>query len=388
MVGRGPWRCGSGFREQPCWNRLAAARLGSTRAFGSTRSVRGARTVGRRDLSGSRSRGLRRRGPRSRLGNHANDFAHVLLDAVHERLEAAVAALHPFQLSFPFAGHGRTLDDGMHYFDQPDAFVGCLQHFPVAADVLAPQQRLDDRRARRRRAQAAVFHRVGQLFFFERLAGGFHRGQQRGFGEAPGRARLLGQCFGVEHLHAEPALETRRQVLPAGGRRLGGACFRFAPRAFLFFLLVFRLPLGGASRPHPVENLPAFLLDHRSRTEVAVDQRLGSLLARSRRDGRNHGRDRPEVVLVPGAQQAAADQVVDVRLGRTGRQGRAAGAGGNDGVMIGDLGVVDETRPQRPRSGAGREQIAVGRGDRVDDLAQPRRHVAREVAAVGARVGD
>src|ERR1019366_4095843 len=83
------------------------------------------------------------------------------------------------------------------------------------------------------------------------------------------------------------------------------------------------------------EDLPADLLDSGSRGMVAVDDGVVG-------DGGDYRGDGPDVVVVPGAEQAAADQVVDLvfvrrRAGLFARRG-----GGNDGVMVGDLGVVDE----------------------------------------------
>ena len=61
----------------------------------------------------------------------------------------------------------------------------------VALDVADVDQALDDRRARRRRADARVLHRLAQLLVVDELAGGLHRAEQRGVGVAPRRLGLL-----------------------------------------------------------------------------------------------------------------------------------------------------------------------------------------------------
>ena len=56
--------------------------------------------------------------------------------------------------------------------------------------------------------------------------------------------------------------------------------------------------------------------------------------------------------------------------------------------MVGDLRVVDEAPAERALAGPGGEERRVGPGDRRDDRGQRRGDVAREVAAVGARVAE
>ena len=71
------------------------------------------------------------------------------------------------------------------------------------------------------------------------------------------------------------------------------------------------------------------------------------------------------MIVVPGAQQAAADQIVDLALvgGEIAALGR--GRGGDDGVVVGDLGIVDEAPSQRTLAGAGRQMLAIRRLDRL-----------------------
>ena len=59
--------------------------------------------------------------------------------------------------------------------DHVEALLGDDERAPVALDVADVDQPLDDRRARRRRADAGVLHRLAQLLVVDELAGGFHR---------------------------------------------------------------------------------------------------------------------------------------------------------------------------------------------------------------------
>ncbi len=76
-----------------------------------------------------------------------------------------------------------------------------------------------------------------------------------------------------------------------------------------------------------VENLPADLLDGGAGGVIAVD--IGAV-----GDGGDDGGHRPDVIVVPGAEQAAADEVVDLVLRPA--TGRVAGrrGGGDDGVVV------------------------------------------------------
>ncbi len=74
------------------------------------------------------------------------------------------------------------------------------------------------------------------------------------------------------------------------------------------------------------------------------------------------------MVLVPGREQAAADQVVELALLVAERERGGRRGGGEDGMVIGDPRVVDEAAAERPLAGAGREQLAVGCGDRPHHL--------------------
>ena len=113
-----------------------------------------------------------------------------------------------------------------------------------------------------------------------------------------GGARLLLQDLDVQHVLRLALGEPRRQLLFA--RRIAGA-----GRGFL------RL------RRRHVQHLPADLLHRAARGVIAVHD--GVIANRG-----DHGGDAPDVVVVPGAEQAAADQVVDLAL--FGRERGLAGA--------------------------------------------------------------
>ena len=218
--------------------------------------------------------------------------------------------------------------------------------------------------ARGRRAEAGLLHGVGEFLFVERLARGLHGGEQRRVGETLGRPRLLFEDFDVEHVLRLAFGEAGRQCLSSGGigRRPDAAFFALARRQ--------------------VQHLPADLLHGAARGVIAVDD--GGVANRG-----DHRGDAPDVVVVPGAEQAAADEVVDLALVGRERGLAGRGGGGNDGVVIGDLGVVDEAAAEGTLAGAGREVLAIGRGDGV----RPPRgrvcgHILREVAAIGARIAD
>ena len=143
-----------------------------------------------------------------------------------------------------------------------------------------------------------------------------------------------------------------------------------------------RLGLGFALvRRRDVEQLPAGVVNGLAAGEVLI---LVGLV----HDARDHARGRIAVFRVPRLQEAAIDQVEHLRFGRP--IAHAAGrAGRNDGVVIGNLGVVHESPGQRFGARAGREhgRVIASRHARRD-LGRLAGNVAGEEAAVGARVCD
>ena len=155
------------------------------------------------------------------LGSNAlHHVGHVALDVAQERVERVVAALDLREPRLPRAGHRGALHVGVHDLDQLDPLVGRGQHLAVARGVLAVEQGLDDRRARRGRAEPGLAHRLGQLAVVEVAARGLHRRQQARLAEATRRARALALGLGVDDVLRLAGREPGRE-LGLGGRRVG-----------------------------------------------------------------------------------------------------------------------------------------------------------------------
>ena len=177
--------------------------------------------------------------------------------------------------------------------------------------------------------------------------------------------------------------------------RFGGRVFRSTLATSTTF---FRCPAGEARgqlgllavvvllsrRGLGLHHLPPRLDDHRPARTETVDG--ADRLARRAPDGRHDGRRRRDVLLVPRREEPPHHEVVErlllpVEVPR-GRWRR------DDGVVVAHLRVVHESRAERRLAGPLREELSPGRLEGVDHPRQRRGHVAREVAAVGARVGD
>ena len=242
----------------------------------------------------------------------------------------------------------------MHHLDQMDSLRGGLQHLAFAHDIAALQQHLNDGGARGGRAQAGLLHGVRQFLLVERLARGFHGREQRALRESLGRTGLLLQGLHVHHGLRLALRQARRQR----GR--------------------FRCALLAALRDH-VQRLPTHLLHGRSGGVIVIRHAgIGN-----RRDDGGH---RPDVIVMPRAEQAAADQIVDLAL--IGREIAGLHGRRDDGVVIGHLGIVDEAAAQRTLAGALRQQRVVRLLDGPHHGRQGVRHVLRKVAAIGARIAD
>ena len=221
------------------------------------------------------------------LADLADDLADVVFDALDEGGKLRGTALDAVQVGLPLPGHDGALHFRMHDLDEADALVRGLQALAVAHDVFALQQHFDDGRAGGRSAEAGLFHGVGELFFVERFARGFHGREERALGETFRRAGLLFEDFGIQHVLRLAFGEAGGQLLFGGIGRSAGSLFR----------------LGGGE----VQHLPAELLHGAAGGVIAIHEGVVA----NRRDHRGHG---PDVVFVPGAQQAAADEVVDFAL--------------------------------------------------------------------------
>ncbi len=154
---------------------------------------------------------------------------HVLLDSLHEGLEAPVALLQAGELGLPASGQGGALHRLRDEGDEADPFLGRREGLPVPLRVAARQERLEDLRPRGGGPEAVLLHRVGELLLVERLPRGLHRRQERRVGEALRRARLPLHARHVDHLLPLAAGETRRAARPPRRRRPSFATRARAP---------------------------------------------------------------------------------------------------------------------------------------------------------------
>ncbi len=184
-----------------------------------------------------------------------------------------------FRSRFPLAGHRRALHFGVHDVDEANSLLCRLDAAAAAGDETALQQNLDDLRARGRRPQAALLHRVGEFLVVKRFAGRLHSGEQRGVGEALGRLGSFGNGFDID--------DGLRLTLGEIGQR------QFVAVGF-----------AGDD----VENFPSRLADGGTTGAEAVVDR-----AANQRDDRG---GEPDVVFMPGGEQPAADEVEDFPLVR------------------------------------------------------------------------
>src|SRR6478672_1215975 len=113
-------------------------------------------------------------------------------DVAHELLARVFAALDLAQPVLPAAGQFRRGQRvRVEQADHVEPLLGRDERAPVTLEVADRDQALDDRRARRRRADPRLLHRLAQLVVVDELARGLHRPQQRRVGVAPRRLGLL-----------------------------------------------------------------------------------------------------------------------------------------------------------------------------------------------------
>ena len=159
---------------------------------------------------------------------------------------------------------------------------------------------------------------------------------------------------------ARPGVRPGGKAGPSSLRSFGRPSLRAgsAPRA-----------VRGTLRGRGLEHLPADLVHDRAARVEAIDHGIGPGAAHPR----DHGGDGEDVLVVPGHEQAPADQVVDAPLGRRERQALGGNPGGEEGVVIGDLARRRRTawRAAAPRC-PGRAGPRRGRGS----PARPARRVA------------
>ena len=100
---------------------------------------------------------------------------HIARDVRHEGGAGLLAARHAREARLPGAGQlGRAQALDGERLDEPDAHLRRHQVLAVARDERPPDERLDRRGPRRRRAQARVAHGGAQLLVGDVAAGRFH----------------------------------------------------------------------------------------------------------------------------------------------------------------------------------------------------------------------
>ena len=93
------------------------------------------------------------------------------------------------------------------------------------------------------------------------------------------------------------------------------------------------------------------------------------------------------MLVMPGHQQPPANQIINLLFLRT-QPGADRHRGGNDGVMIADLAIIDKARAQWPLPAARCQPGAIGFFNRCDHGRQRTGDCHGQVAAIGARITD
>src|SRR4029079_18521025 len=139
-----------------------------------------------------------------------------LRDVVHEPLATLLAALDEAEPALPVAGEGGRRERMVR--EEPDDVQALLrgdERARLPLDVADVDEALDDRRPRRRGADARVLHRLAQLVVVDELAGRLHRAEQRRVGVATGRLGLLLQRLRLARRRLLAALEDRQLLVVA-----------------------------------------------------------------------------------------------------------------------------------------------------------------------------
>src|SRR3954447_11423888 len=145
-----------------------------------------------------------------------DDVVDELGCVLDEALARVLAALDLVEPRLPVARHlGRGDDVLAEQLDHLHALLRGVERASLALDVADGDQALDDRRARGRRADAGLLHRLAHLVVGDLLAGRLHRAEQRRLGVAPRRLGLLRERLDLQRLHALALVERRQQLLPA-----------------------------------------------------------------------------------------------------------------------------------------------------------------------------
>ena len=234
-----------------------------------------------------------------------------------EGVARLTAALHLVELLLPPA---RELWRGeqviAQHGDEADGLVGGAKLLALAFHVFAVDEALDDVGAGGGGAQATILHRLGGLVVVHQFAGGLHRLKEAAFVVSRRGLGGLGQ-----HLGAGTG-----EALPHGHRRKGVV-------VSLLLAIFVGHALGlllHAVAPHGVNGVPARVNNDGAAAAEGVPRNIGD-------DGGalELGRRQEYREETPGHHVVNAACVI--------RQSREVVicVGGDDGVVVGDLGVVD-----------------------------------------------
>ena len=260
------------------------------------------------------------------LGNHLFEFGNKLVGTVS-------ATLNLTEFVFPKTREFGTLEE--FFLNQTDEGNSCGSGFQTLAlltDVAALVERLDDGGSRGRTTDAVFFHRLTEFFVVDIATSGFHGAQERGFGEGLGRSSFL--------------------LRERGGMR---ACFAFGERGKCTFFFAAHnsnsgLSLGCGALPFGRNHSTSIALLRccptlfgivfwKKHTPTLFDNDFaGSPEGNASGFAIDSGGGKSAVGIEHG-DEALHNEVVDIALhiGETVGQN----AGGNDGVVIGDFGIVE-----------------------------------------------
>jgi hypothetical protein len=240
--------------------------------------------------------------------------------------------------------------------DHVEPLLGRHQRATVALDVADVDQALDDRRARGRRADPRVLHRLAQLLVVDELAGRLHRAEQRGVAVAPRRLGLLRERLDLEHLRWLALLEARQ-------------------------LLLARLVLVGC----PVAVLRLTVIGEVNAAPAGDEQDLAARAEDVTGDRRLDTRVLEQCLGVKCGEEATHDEVVDAAVVVVHLLDRVLRACRDDRVVVGDLAVVDHA-PERqhvePSHVLGRGPVLRARREQLGGRLDLAGHVASQVARV------
>src|SRR5262249_42887048 len=113
----------------------------------------------------------------------ADDLGGIVGDLAHEPARVEPAALNLAELRLPLPRQLRALQPPvLHQGHEVATQVRRGEHLLLPGDVAPLEQRLNDRRPRRGRAQALLLERLLELLVVDQLAGRLHRPQQARLG--------------------------------------------------------------------------------------------------------------------------------------------------------------------------------------------------------------